>query len=258
MTILDEIVEKRRKSITQVIIDYPNSKKIPESPDIFYNSIRNDKGVSVISELKFASPSMGQIREKTPIDAIINQMEKGGVVGLSVLTEPEFFNGSPEYISKIRKHTKLPILMKDFFLHESQLYQAADLGANMVLLITSVLRRDEISDFLKKNENLNLESLVEVHDQEDIEKLDGLNLKIAGINNRNLTDFTIDLNKTRELVPILKEKFPKCIIISESGMHGREDVIFVTESGADAILVGTSIMQSTNIPAKIQELKGEK
>ena len=199
---------------------------------------------------------MGDIKEKIPVESIISEMEKGQVVGLSVLTEPDFFKGSPDYIKEIRKYTELPILMKDFFIHESQIYHAADLGANMILIIAAILTRDEISNFLDITREIGLDSLVEIHDEEDLNKIKGLNIKIIGINNRNLTDFSIDLNNTKKLIPLIKKEFKDCLIISESGIKSREDMEFVFDAGANATLIGTTIMQSDDITAKIKELKG--
>ena len=257
MSFLNEIIENRKETITDIIENYKEAKKIPSKSRQFYNSIINNKIISIISEIKFASPSMGNIREKIPIKKIIDAMELGGVVGFSVLTEPNYFKGSPEFISKIREVSNTPILMKDFFLHDSQFYFAADLDVNMVLIVVSALDRILIERFIKLANELNLETLVEVHDESDIIKIIGLDLKIIGINNRNLTDFSIDLNTTKKLIPIIKKNFPKSIIISESGVKTREDVEFLTEAGADAILVGTSIMQASDITKKIFELKGE-
>lgn len=257
MSFLKEIIENRKQSITEIIKNYDSVKKIPKETDLFYNSIKSNKKISVISEIKFASPSMGDIREKIPIKKIINAMELGGIVGFSVLTEPNYFKGSTDYISKIREVSQTPILMKDFFLHKSQFYFAADLDANMVLIIVAALEKDEVKHFIKLASELNLETLVEVHDENDINKIKGLDIKIIGINNRNLTDFTINLDTTKYLIPIIKKNFPDVVIISESGVKTREDVKFVTKAGADAILVGTSIMQAPDIASKIRELKGD-
>ncbi|MHA1143142.1 MAG: indole-3-glycerol-phosphate synthase [Candidatus Helarchaeota archaeon] len=258
MNILDEIVQKRSISINNIKRKYSQPKFIPNEKNLFHDSIKRNKNISIISELKFASPSMGDIRENVTIIDLIKEMETGGAIGLSILTEPEFFKGSPDFIPAIKKVTNLPILMKDFFIHESQLNFAADIGANMVLLIASVLNKGEISRFLKINEKLNLESLVEIHDETDIEKIRGFNLKIVGINNRNLTNFSIDLKNTEKLAPILRKEFPNCMIISESGIKSRTDVERVQAAGANAVLVGTYIMQSPRIASTIQELRGVK
>ncbi len=257
MNILDEITEKRRKSIGDIIKKYEKANRIPKKANLFYNSILSHDGYSIISEVKFASPSMGDIKEKTPIKNIIQDMEKGGIVGLSVLTEPDYFKGSPEYIKEIRKYTKLPILMKDFFIHESQIHFAADLDANMILIIAAILKREEISKFLEISKRLGLDSLIEIHDEKDLERIKGLDVKIIGINNRNLTDFSIDLNTTKKLIPLIKNSFPNSLIISESGIKTREDMNIVFKAGANATLIGTTIMQSDDIRAKIKELKGE-
>ena len=238
--------------------EYPEVKGIPKNPNLFYKSIESDPYNLIISEIKFASPSMGDIREKIPLENIIKAMEKGGVIGFSVLTETDFFKGSIEYIKEIRKYSKKPILMKDFFIHESQIYLAADLDANMILLIAAILERYEISKFLEIATNKGLDVLVEIHNEEDLEKIKGLDVKIIGINNRNLTDFSIDLNATLKLIPLIKQEFKNCVIISESGIKTREDMETVFKAGANATLIGTTIMQADDITAKIKELKGEK
>ncbi|MHA1785606.1 MAG: indole-3-glycerol phosphate synthase TrpC [Candidatus Helarchaeota archaeon] len=256
MNILDEIIKERKKSIDIIINEYKKSNVVAHDSNLFFNKIKENNQLSIISEVKFESPSMGKIREKSSIENIIKAMEDGGASGLSILTEPNYFNGSPEYIPLVRKLTSLPILMKDFFIHECQFYQAADLGANMVLLITAALKKEEISSFLEICESLHLETLIELHDEEDLEKISGLNAKIIGINNRNLNDFSIDLNTTKKLIPKIRTEFPNCLIISESGIKNRSDIEFVVKAGADAVLIGTSIMQSPNIKEKLTEFRG--
>lgn len=257
MSFLDEIIENRKKSIKNIIDNYKVAKKIPRESGKFYNSIKNRSNVSIISEVKFASPSMGDIKEKSSIEKIVNAMESGGVIGFSVLTEPNYFKGSPDYLIIVREKSQKPILMKDFFLHESQLYFAADLGANMVLIIASILNKNQISNFIDLSRKLNLETLIEVHDKDDINKIKGLDCKIIGINNRNLTDFSINIETTKKLIPNIRQEFPNSVIISESGIKSRKDVQFIVDAGADAILIGTSIMQAPDITLKIIELKGE-
>ncbi|NHI93468.1 MAG: indole-3-glycerol-phosphate synthase [Candidatus Lokiarchaeota archaeon] len=257
LSFLDEIIENRKKSIKNIIDNYKVAKKIPRESGKFYNSIKNRSNVSIISEVKFASPSMGDIKEKSSIEKIVNAMESGGVIGFSVLTEPNYFKGSPDYLIIVREKSQKPILMKDFFLHESQLYFAADLGANMVLIIASILNKNQISNFIDLSRKLNLETLIEVHDKDDINKIKGLDCKIIGINNRNLTDFSINIETTKKLIPNIRQEFPNSVIISESGIKSRKDVQFIVDAGADAILIGTSIMQAPDITLKIIELKGE-
>jgi len=258
VNILDKIVEKRRISVQEIIEKYPEIKGIPKNLNLFYKSIESDQHNLIISEVKFASPSMGDIKEKVPIEDIIKAMEKGGVIGFSVLTEPDFFKGSIEYIKEIRKYSEKPILMKDFFIHESQIYLAADSDANMILLIAAILERNEISKFLDISAKNGLDVLLEIHNEEDLEKIKGLNVKIIGINNRNLTDFSIDLNTTVKLIPLIKQEFKNCLIISESGIKTREDMETVFKAGANAVLIGTTIMQADDITAKIMELKVSK
>ncbi|MHC1592193.1 MAG: indole-3-glycerol phosphate synthase TrpC [Candidatus Helarchaeales archaeon] len=256
MNILFEIAEKRKIHLNEIKKKYSIAKSRPKERDCFQKSLRSNENVSIISEIKAASPSKGALRELEPLDYIAAEMERGGAAGISVLTEPDYFHGSPDFISIVKKSTKLPILMKDFFIDECQLFQAADLGANMILLIASLLKEREITRFLEICDDLNLEALVEVHDEKDLEKIRNLNLNIVGINNRNLKNLSINLSNTKRLAPLIRKKHANALIISESGIKSRKDVEFVASAGIDAVLVGSAVMSSRDIAGKIQELRG--
>ncbi|MBI5753700.1 anthranilate phosphoribosyltransferase [Candidatus Peregrinibacteria bacterium] len=210
---------------------------------------------ALIAEVKFASPSKGKIY-KGKIGAetavkIAKLYEKYGASAVSVLTDEKYFNGSFEYLKKVKEVTKnVPILCKDFIVTEYQIFKAREYGADAILLIAKLLTVGQMQHFLKLARSLSMECLVEVHNEEELAKVLKTDAKIIGINNRNLSDFTIDLETTNRLVKqIPKDK----IIVAESGISSREDLNKL-DKRVDAILVGTGLMSAKNITKKIHEL----
>ncbi len=216
-----------------------------------YNALRGGKK-ALIAEIKFASPSNGVIKKGSVSEAekIAKIYEKNGASAISVLTDEKYFNGSFEYLKAARQATLLPVLCKDFVVEEYQIYKAHEYGADAILLIANLLEPERLKKFLKIVESLKMEALVEVHDEADLKKVLKTNAEIIGINNRNLTDFKIDLKTTNRLI----RKIPtNKIIVSESGINSREDLKKL-DSRVNAVLIGTAIMKSKNISKKIHEL----
>lgn len=210
----------------------------------------------LITEIKFSSPSLGSIRAKTSPTEIATTMVKSGAIGLSVLTQPHLFDGSIAYLAAIRKAVNVPLLMKDIIVSQVQIDAGKRNGADCVLLIKSVFDNDLAEDSMERlieyAAKKDLQVLIEVHtDQEFIEALK-LKHELVGINNRNLDTMQIDITNTEKL--LRKHSKGKSIIISESGIAKPDDIRYLKKAGANAFLVGTSIMETGDIAGKVNEL----
>ncbi len=249
---LEKLANNSQKAINDKVyeINYKNSN----SGKNLIDQIRNNKHASLITEVKFSSPSLGDIREISDPVLIAKQMVEGGAVGLSVLTQPYLFNGSPEYFTKIRKQVQVPLLMKDIVVDKVQIDAAEKLGADVVLLIQAIFDKNfarDIDDFIAYAHKKDLLVLLESHTQKEFTDSAKTQADILGINNRNLDTLEIDLQTTQT---ILKDKNEKRIIISESGIESPKDIQFLRKCGADAFLVGSSIMKSKDIKGLVEEL----
>lgn len=258
-----EIVEQRKKSLIKDI-DYMKNidgKSIRDDRKTLSESIKSNQEISIISEIKPASPSLGTIRLDIDVKTVVNEMESSGVIGLSVLTEPNYFSGSYENLEVAVSNTKLPCLMKDFVVDPVQYKIAADLGATNILIINSICTLED--EYCLAME-YGLEPLIEIHEIEEMRDIRhlfdiGFNLKLIGVNNRNLKTLKINLITSKQIIPELKQEFGEKIqVVSESGINTLEDIKFIQPYGADAFLIGSSIMQSNNIKKKIHELRGLK
>jgi len=249
---LEKLANNSQKAISDGTyeISYKNSK----SEKDLIKQIRDNKHASLITEVKFSSPSLGNIREVSDPVMIAKQMVDGGAVGLSVLTQPYLFNGSPDYFTKIRKSVKVPLLMKDIVIDKSQIDAAEKLGADMVLLIQAIFDKKfakDIDEFVSYAHKKKLLVLLESHTKKEFSDSAKTKADILGINNRNLDTLEIDLETTKS---ILKDRDEKRIIISESGVESPKDIQFLKKCGADAFLVGSSIMKSKDIKGLVSEL----
>ena len=258
---IKEIVEQRKNSIEKDIIFLESMKgrSLSDNRKSLSETIKDNSQSSIISEIKLASPTLGEIRKPFNLKSIIMEMESSGVVGLSVLTEPNYFNGSYENLQLAVMNTKLPCLMKDFVVNPIQFKIAAQIGATNILLINSICNTKEM---YRLAINYGLEPLIEIHEIEEIKEIRnlfeiGFEPKLIGVNNRNLKTLKIDLKTSKEIIPKLKEEFGEKIqIICESGIKSIEDINFIRPTGADAFLIGSSIMQSNSIRKNILELRG--
>jgi indole-3-glycerol phosphate synthase len=233
---------------------YEISGSLQKSPFDLIGSIMVNRHASLITEVKFASPSMGQIRQISDPVEIAKMMVRGGAIALSVLTQPYMFNGSPKYFMEIRKQLKIPMLMKDIVVDKIQIDAAKKIGADYMLLIQALFDSGhvkEIDEFVEYGHRNNLKVLVEAHTKEEFENSLKTNADIVGINNRNLDTLEIDINTTKKLLDGYKKNR---IIISESGINSPHDIIFLKQCGADAFLVGSSIMKSSNIEENVRSL----
>jgi indole-3-glycerol phosphate synthase len=245
--ILDVIVEDKKKRLIE------HKKKTGEEQMrrlaraskresiSFYHALKKD-GLSIIGEFKKASPSTGVIDKKIELTDRIDQYNSS-VDAISVLTEEDHFNGGVNYLKEIRKITPLPILRKDFIIDEYQIYEAKVIGADAVLLIAAILDDNRMKQFYRLAYSLGMDVLVEVHDEEEMERALTLDAEIIGVNNRNLKDFTIRL----ETVIQLSKMMPAGkILVSESGVTEDKDVMELKKAKADALLIGRAFMESEN------------
>jgi indole-3-glycerol phosphate synthase len=211
-------------------------------------------GVSVIAEHKRRSPSAGDIRPGSSVTEVVQAYERGGAAALSVLTEPGYFGGSLDDLREARAASRLPILRKDFIVDPYQVYESAALGADALLLIVAALDQRELVDLHAEARALDLDVLVEVHEAGELEcALEVLDADVIGINNRNLSDFSVDVERTFELladVPAGKT------VVSESGFHHRDQLQELERVGVDAVLVGESLMRAPDPEAACRALTG--
>ena len=213
--------------------------------------LKRENRIKFIAEVKKASPSAGIIRDDFNYIDIAKEYEAGGASVISVLTDKEFFKGDLKYLSEIKETVSLPALRKDFIIDPYQIYEARVAGADLVLLIARILNKEEINAFLALSHKLGMECLVEVHDNDELETVLETEAAIIGINNRNLDTFETNLETTLQL----RHRIPEGkIIVSESGIKTRADVLVLEEAGVDAILIGETLMRSKDISQKIKEL----
>jgi len=257
MDILGEIVSYKKKRIAEKKGKIPLAKlrdritKLPPARD-FKRAISLPGEISLICEIKRASPSSGLICRDFRPKEIARTYEKNGAGAISVLTEEKYFQGDILHLFSVKESVKIPILRKDFIIDEYQLYESRAFGADALLLIASLLDVEQIIKFTEISKNLGMETLVEVHCEEDLEKVLSTPQEIIGINNRNLKDFTVDLNITRKL----KQKIPQeKIVVSESGIKTRKDVLLLKSIGINAILIGQVLLESEDIGRKLEELR---
>ncbi|MDP6857935.1 MAG: indole-3-glycerol-phosphate synthase [Candidatus Nitrosopelagicus sp.] len=218
------------------------------------DEIKKSSHATLITEVKFSSPALGNIRKVSdPVD-IARQMINGGASALSVLTQPFLFDGSPELFMNVRKHVDVPMLMKDITINKVQIDAAKKIGADYFLLIQSIFDKNmttDINGMIDYGHDLGLKVLIEAHTKQEFENSCKTNADIIGINNRNLDTLKIDLNTTKE---ILENSEKEKLIISESGISNPDDIRFLHKCGADGYLVGSSIMKAGNIQQTVQNL----
>ena len=210
-------------------------------------------GISVIAEHKRRSPSAGLLREGTSVEDVVAAYERGGATALSILTEPFHFEGSLDDLRAARAATHLPVLRKDFIVDQYQLYESAAAGADAILLIVAALEPEDLLGLHREARALDLDVLVEVHDEEELEGALDVEAEVIGINNRDLDDFSVDIERTYELlsdVPAGK------IVVSESGFSTRDELDDLDRVGVDAVLIGETLMRARDVEAACRELTG--
>ena len=233
---------------------YDIAQKIPKSKMNIIDNISKNKHASLITEVKFSSPSLGDIRKMSDPVKIAKMMVQGGAIGLSVLTQPHLFNGSPEYFQKIRKTVQIPLLMKDIVIDKIQIDAAEKIGADCILLIQSIFDKKlatDIDEFISYANKKGLMVLLESHTKKEFVNSTKTDADLLGINNRDLDNLEIDLCVTKK---ILRDRNESRIILSESGIESPNDIRFLHKCGADAFLVGSSVMKSKDIKGHVKKL----
>ncbi|MEM2994893.1 MAG: indole-3-glycerol-phosphate synthase [Candidatus Bathyarchaeia archaeon] len=252
---LDVLVKDAEKTVNEGYykIGAVKSEKRNQS---LKNHILKCEHAPVIAEIKPASPSHGKLRNITNIKKIVKAIENGGAVGISVLTEPKHFEGSLKLLAEVRRCTELPILMKDIIVDPVQIETASKIGANAILLIASIYRRNctshSIHEMIKLAHAENLEVLLETHDKEEFLCALETQADLIGINNRNLQNLSVDLRVTQKIL----SEIGGCnrVVVSESGIQNPADIQFLRKCGAHAFLVGSAIMLADDIEARVKEL----
>lgn len=246
-----KLVEKRKVARPLAKLDCRAASQLP--PRDFAAALKG-QNIRLIAEIKRASPSKGPLAPNLDAPALARIYEKAGAAAISVLTEPEFFKGSLADLETVRAAVNLPLLRKDFIIDAYQLWEARAAGADAVLLIAAALPAGDLRRLLKATGQLAMTAVVEVHDQAELERALELDAKVIGINNRNLRTFSVSLETTIELCPLV----PKGkVLVSESGIHSRADVQRLRDAGVNAILVGEALVTNPDPAAKIKELLGK-
>ena len=245
MNILDEIVSKKKTRVNEAkskvpIEDIQNQLvKISSLKSNFKKRLENQKQ-SIIAEIKKASPSAGIIAEDFNPILKAKEYEKMGARALSILTEEDFFQGSNKVLQEVKKITNLPILRKDFIIDDYQIYESKLIGADCILLITSILSDSQIEEYVSKAEAINLDVLIEVHDEEELARISKFHNVLIGVNNRNLKTFDVDLMNA---VRLRKNYDGNQIFIAESGIKSRKDIEYLASNNINVFLIGESLMR---------------
>lgn len=258
MTILDKLAEhafERIKAAERAVpFDEVRSKalSLPKGDFAFEKALKKPD-ISFICECKKASPSKGIIAEDFPYLKIAEEYEKAGADCISVLTEPKWFLGSDEYLREIAERVSIPCIRKDFTVDGYMIYEAKLLGAKAVLLICSILSAEQIREYIGICDSLGISALVEAHDENEVKTALNCGARIIGVNNRNLKDFSVDTDNSRRM----RELVPDSVVfVSESGVKTAKDIKKLREIGADAVLIGETLMRAEDKRAKLRELKG--
>lgn len=252
MSILQKILAEKEKEVEKLAdqtFDQPSQKQIPT----FQEMVRTSGSMNIISEIKRSSPSKGEIDMGVDPVTQAKTYVAAGASAISVLTDKAFFNGSMDDLRAVREVVDIPILCKDFIIDPVQIDQSKAAGANIILLIVAALSDNNLNKLYQYAIDLNLEVLVEVHNEEEMKRALDLDPEIIGINNRNLNTFDVTLETTERLASMVTN--PDTILISESGMKTSRDVIRARETGATAILVGETLMRSQDLQATFKDLK---
>ncbi len=259
MTILDQLAAHAMERVNAAQKIHPLAEireqalAMPKGDFAFEQALRKP-GIAFICECKKASPSKGIIAEEFPYRSIAREYEAAGADCISVLTEPRWFLGSDAYLKEIADAVSIPCLRKDFTVDEYMIYEAKLLGAQAVLLICSLLSPERISAYLRICDTLGISALVEAHDAQEVRAAVDAGARIIGVNNRNLKDFSVDTENSgrmRALVP------KDVLFVSESGVTSADDVRKLHAIGADAVLIGETLMRASDKAAKLAELRGD-
>ena len=262
--ILEEIVWHKQQEVAVMSEQLPLADlklQVSFAPTVrnFLNALRqNSTPPSIIAEVKKASPSKGVIRADFEPVKIASAYERGGATCISVLTDEKFFQGSFENLRAIRNSVGLPLLCKEFVIDPYQIYLARVNGADAVLLIAAILPDETLQYFLQIVQHLGMTALVEVHTLTELDRVLALsNVQLVGINNRNLSDFSLDLETTKRLLGERQQRLSSLdiTVVSESGLYTSSDLAFVAQAGAEAVLIGESLVKQSDLEQAVKELK---
>ncbi len=257
MNFLDKILESKKEEVKNLkkkfsVSSFGSMELFDRQKFSFIEKANKNKNISLICEIKKASPSKGVIRNDFNHLQIAEIYFENDVEAVSVLTDRIFFQGDLIYLKEIAENKKAPLLRKDFIIDEIQIYESKANGADLILLISEALSKSQITGFTDIANKIGLDVLLEIHSEDQLDKIDFGTNSLIGINNRNLKDFSVSLettNRIRKLIP------PGVFVVSESGISKKADVLFLEKAGANALLIGESIMAENGIENKIREFK---
>lgn len=251
-TIAEHTKERYKKIIDKKPLSDIKAEALsqPKGNFEFEKALRSNP-ISFICEVKKASPSKGIIAENFPYLDIANEYENAGASAISCLTEPKWFMGSDIYLKEIAQSVNIPVLRKDFTICEYQIYEAKVLGAKAVLLICALLDKETIKKYISICDSLGISALVEAHDENEVNKALDSGARIIGVNNRNLKDFTVDVNNSTKYRKMIPENI---IFVSESGITTHDDIKVLLNNKTNAVLIGETFMRAENKKEKLQEL----
>lgn len=255
-TILNTIAENTKLRYAEIIKSKPLSEvkakalSLPKGNFEFEN-VLNGSDLSFICEVKKASPSKGIIAKDFPYLDIAMEYEKAGAAAISCLTEPKWFLGSDEYLKEIAKAVKIPVLRKDFTVCDYQIYESKLLGADAILLICALLDSETIKEYISVCDSLGISALVEAHNENEINSALSAGARIIGVNNRNLKDFSVDVNNSNRYRSMIPNDI---IFVSESGIKNHSDIKVLQNNGTNAVLIGEALMRASNKKQMLEEL----
>ena len=254
---LEEIVQatrdslaRRKRALPLADLEHQLSERSEGRP---FQEALSQAGTSLIAEHKRRSPSAGVIREGSSVTEIVQAYERGGAAAISVLTEEAHFGGSLDDLHEARRATQLPILRKDFCVDLYQLYEAKVAGADAVLMVVGSLRMDDLERLHAEAQALDLDAIVEVHSEEELDCALALDVDVIGINNRNLEDFTVDIQTTVDLLAAIPTGKT---VVSESGIRTRQEIEELERVGVDAVLIGETLMRAPDPEEAVRDLTG--
>lgn len=259
MNILDQLAGHARERVAAAKSNISDKEikelayQLPKGDFTFEKALKKPD-IRFICECKKASPSKGLIAPDFPYLQIARDYEAAGADGISVLTEPKWFLGSDEYLKEIAQNVSIPCLRKDFTVDAYMIYEAKLLGASAVLLIAAILSDAQLKEYIGVCDELGLSALVEAHDETEVQRALSAGARIIGVNNRNLKDFSVDTENSRRLRALIPDDV---LFVSESGVQTADDVQKLREIGADAVLIGETLMKAADKKAKLTELRGQ-
>ncbi|WP_342513772.1 indole-3-glycerol phosphate synthase TrpC [Sporosarcina sp. FSL K6-1522] len=254
MTILEKILQEKRVEVQQLLTQQLVQRENRPSRPSLFDKLYQTEHLQVISEMKRASPSKGLIAEGADPVAQAMTYYNAGAACISVLTDAPFFKGSFADLAAVAANVPIPLLCKDFIIHQVQIDHAKQAGASVILLIVAALTDEELATLHAYAVAAGLEVLVEVHDEEELQRALAIDAKLIGVNNRDLRTFEVDLQRTEEIAAV----FPfheERVLISESGIWGAADAVRVSDAGASAVLVGESLMRSDSVATALRSLQ---